>query len=58
MQIPPELDRKKAIGKGIEFRDMVVDAETVSTAVGDSRRENVENKRREAIEQNRQKRGR
>ena len=58
VQAPPELDHKKAIGKGRIFRDVVVDVENVPAAVGSLRkREEIASKRREVIEQYRQKRG-
>lgn len=58
VQAPPQLDHRKAIGKGRIFRDVVVDVENVPAAVGSLRkREEVANKRREVIEQYRQKRG-
>lgn len=58
VQAPPQLDHRKAIGKGRIFRDVVVDVENVPAAVGSLRkREEVASKRREVIEQYRQKRG-
>ena len=58
VQAPPELDHRKAIGKGRIFRDVVVDVENVPATVGSLRkREEIANKRREVIEQYRQKRG-
>jgi hypothetical protein len=58
VQAPPQLDHRKAIGKGRIFRDVVVDVENVPSSVGSLRkREEVATKRREVIEQYRQKRG-
>lgn len=58
VQAPPQLDHRNAIGKGRIFRDVVVNVENVPTSVGSLRkREEVATKRREVIEQYRQRRG-
>lgn len=58
VQAPPQLDHRKAIGKGKIFRGVAVDIENVPAAVGSLRkREEVASKRREIIDQYRQKRG-
>jgi hypothetical protein len=58
VQAPPQLDHRKAIGKGRIFRGVVVDVENVPAAVGSLRkREEVASTRREVIEQYRQRRG-